>query len=311
LLHRGYTVLGHEGDLSGWHSGLWLVPEDRVGIFISINTDDAAFRNEFFMDFMNRFFLYRSSTITSSQDGLSGTEQLLPVGHYKGTYAPTRLAESSISRINMILDDRMQVTLTPNGEGMLTASGSSGSSHFRLRPDGLWLSPYNSFAFHEDSEGLYMQFASSPSIDYRRLAWHEDNGLHTGAISILLFLLLASGSSGIILAIRKRSFGVFLPAASSWLHLAFSIGAIVLSSVDDQGHSWWWSTMFLLLALPVVAVILAACTIVLAAIGKIHLGTRSQRFGWIGGMTLALQFIFAAYLYYWNLFGWFGVESVL
>jgi CubicO group peptidase (beta-lactamase class C family) len=308
--NRGYSVLSHGGDIPGWHSGLWLIPEDRVGIFLAINNEDTALRNDFISAFMNRFFLLQSPVIDESREGSLAEARTLPASYYKGVYIPTRLSESSVARITKLIDDELRLNLTPRGEGMLTVADSWGRGDYLLQPDGLWLSSYNAIAFHEDDDRLYMQLANSPSIDYRRLAWHEDVKLHVGVISLLLALLLASGISGIVSAVRRRTYGTMLLSASSWIHLTFAAGTVILIALNDTTQAWWWVALRLLLALPVVAVLLAACSVGLAAFGKIRLGTGSRRFGWIGILTLMLSFLFASYLHYWNLFGWFGMAGL-
>ncbi|MDF1587070.1 S-layer homology domain-containing protein, partial [Marinimicrococcus flavescens] len=54
--YNGYTVVEKGGDLPGFHSNLWLLPEENTGIFIAFNTDKGNLRAPFFEQFMNRYF---------------------------------------------------------------------------------------------------------------------------------------------------------------------------------------------------------------------------------------------------------------
>ncbi|WP_379140937.1 serine hydrolase [Paenibacillus sp. sgz500992] len=54
--YNGYTVVEKGGDLPGFHSNLWLLPEEKTGIFIVFNSDKGNLRAPFFEQFMNRYF---------------------------------------------------------------------------------------------------------------------------------------------------------------------------------------------------------------------------------------------------------------
>ncbi|WP_391575023.1 serine hydrolase [Cohnella sp.] len=54
--YNGYTVVEKGGDLQGFHSNLWLLPEENTGMFIALNSDKGNLRLPFFEQFMNRYF---------------------------------------------------------------------------------------------------------------------------------------------------------------------------------------------------------------------------------------------------------------
>ncbi|MBY0164225.1 serine hydrolase [Paenibacillus lautus] len=55
--HNGQTVIGKGGDLEGYHSWLWLLPDQNVGGLIVVNSDkSASIRSEFFVAFMDHFY---------------------------------------------------------------------------------------------------------------------------------------------------------------------------------------------------------------------------------------------------------------
>lgn len=61
LDRNGYRVLGHSGDLSHFHSDLWLLTDQRVGFYISLNSRGRgvaveAIRSQIFRRFMDRYF---------------------------------------------------------------------------------------------------------------------------------------------------------------------------------------------------------------------------------------------------------------
>ncbi|MCE3201681.1 serine hydrolase [Paenibacillus sonchi] len=54
--YNGYTVVEKGGDLSGFHSNLWLLPGQNTGMFLALNSDKGNLRLPFFEQFMSRYF---------------------------------------------------------------------------------------------------------------------------------------------------------------------------------------------------------------------------------------------------------------
>ncbi|WP_410767766.1 serine hydrolase [Fontibacillus sp. BL9] len=59
--YNGYRVVEKGGDLSGFHSNLWLMPDEDTGVFLALNSDKGNLRNPFFEQFMNRYFPKKGS----------------------------------------------------------------------------------------------------------------------------------------------------------------------------------------------------------------------------------------------------------
>ncbi|OIB01124.1 serine hydrolase [Paenibacillus sp. LC231] len=55
--HNGQTLIGKGGDLDGYHSWLWLLPDQNVGALIVVNSDaSTSIRAEYFTAFMDHFY---------------------------------------------------------------------------------------------------------------------------------------------------------------------------------------------------------------------------------------------------------------
>jgi len=54
--YNGRKVVEKGGDLAGFHSNLWLLPEENAGMFLVLNSDKGNLRQPFFEQFMNRYF---------------------------------------------------------------------------------------------------------------------------------------------------------------------------------------------------------------------------------------------------------------
>ncbi|KKO55355.1 serine hydrolase [Paenibacillus sp. DMB20] len=84
--HNGQTVIGKGGDLEGYHSWLWLLPDRNVGGLIVVNSDaSASIRDEFFAAFMDHFYPKKQE---QEKDFPLNQEQLQK---FEGTYRSLRI----------------------------------------------------------------------------------------------------------------------------------------------------------------------------------------------------------------------------
>lgn len=84
--HNGQTVIGKGGDLEGYHSWLWLLPDRNVGGLIVVNSDaSASIRDEFFAAFMDHFYPNKQE---QEKDFPLNQEQLQK---FEGTYRSLRI----------------------------------------------------------------------------------------------------------------------------------------------------------------------------------------------------------------------------
>ncbi|MBE7099027.1 serine hydrolase [Bacillus cereus] len=54
--HNGQYVFGKGGNIPGFSSLMWLIPEQKIGVFVVTNKDSSALPVEVFDDFMNEYF---------------------------------------------------------------------------------------------------------------------------------------------------------------------------------------------------------------------------------------------------------------
>ncbi|MDM5155308.1 beta-lactamase family protein [Bacillus sp. DX1.1] len=54
--HNGQYVFGKGGDIPGFSSLMWLIPEQKTGVFVVYNTNSSQFRDQLFKKFMNHYF---------------------------------------------------------------------------------------------------------------------------------------------------------------------------------------------------------------------------------------------------------------
>ncbi|GGF98057.1 hypothetical protein GCM10010912_48490 [Paenibacillus albidus] len=83
--YNGQSVIGKAGDLPGYHSWMWLMPEHKIGGFIVVNGDGADVKEAFFKAFMDHF--YPKTTVAKSQVKTSS----LDLGRLAGIYTDLRI----------------------------------------------------------------------------------------------------------------------------------------------------------------------------------------------------------------------------
>ncbi|WP_256699937.1 serine hydrolase domain-containing protein [Actinomyces naeslundii] len=90
LSRHGQRVVGHGGDIPGWHSQFELYPEEKTGIFISYNGDGSGsdssnnLREDLAQGFADRYFPGDAVKASGSKDSAERARQVA------GSYVPSR-----------------------------------------------------------------------------------------------------------------------------------------------------------------------------------------------------------------------------
>ena len=90
LSRHGQRVVGHGGDIPGWHSQFELYPEEKTGIFISYNGDgngsdsSSSLREDLAQGFADRYFPGDAVKASGSKDSAERARQVA------GSYVPSR-----------------------------------------------------------------------------------------------------------------------------------------------------------------------------------------------------------------------------
>jgi len=217
---NGYHLIGHDGDISGYHTELRLIPEEQVGIYVTYNTAmPEADRSALVDAFMDCYF--------PEQDGAK--LEALPAGshsnlnRYAGYYTHSRHNYSSANRF-FVLMEMMLVRQGPGNNllfpGMLIQmlSPYPQESWVEIQP-GVFQNTRTDdrMVFKEDENGQvrYMALSSQPYWVYVRQPWHARQDIYLGILifSPLIFVLtLVVAPLGWIIGLFKRG----SRAAAAW-----------------------------------------------------------------------------------------------
>ena len=95
LSRHGQRVVGHGGDIQGWHSQFELYPEEKTGIFISYNGDgndsSNSLREDLAQGFADRYFPGETVKASGGKDSAERARQVA------GSYVPSRVPWASFA----------------------------------------------------------------------------------------------------------------------------------------------------------------------------------------------------------------------
>ena len=117
---NGRRLLHHGGDTFLFHSGLYLILEEQVGVFVSYNSAGApgnAVRDDLLYAFMNRYFPAPETVMPEPPADFAER-----AAQYEGEYQMARANFSSPEKILLIMQ-ALQVSATPENTLMVTMGG--------------------------------------------------------------------------------------------------------------------------------------------------------------------------------------------
>jgi hypothetical protein len=222
---NGQRMAGHGGDTIFFHSDMMLMPEARVGLYISYNSAGSrpgGGRAEVLRAFMNRYF---PEPVTASPPIDLKTAQADGVA-VSGVYSGSRRADSTFLKVAGLLG---QFSVSTDANGILTIEGLQGPrgglKHWREVGPLVYreVDGPDRIAFRRDANGVVTELAPSAPIQLGQRV--------TGLASKKLLLPVVGASLGLlaltvilwpVAAIIRKRYGrpLFSTATDRLLYLA-------------------------------------------------------------------------------------------
>jgi len=188
----GPRVIGHGGDTLWFHSGLYLLPEQRVGVFFVQNSaGKRVLRDALFRRFVERYIDSPTAPATQAE-----THDDLGI---EGSYMSSRRAEHSPGKLGSLLS---QVTVARATDDRLVVSSVRGENDkpLPLQPvgSGVWqaqggddpqAAPRRIY-FRRNAVGRWEMGGHVPVAVWQQAAWYERAGVVGGALAVALSVSL-------------------------------------------------------------------------------------------------------------------------
>lgn len=301
---NGQRLIGHTGDAYLFHSLLVLLPERRMGLFVSYNgpgEKDGAQRAR--MELLRALLDQDSPAPPSSE--LAPTKDFAGraarfVGGYQTTWRAYDTAESSLGW-------RQEIRVRDGGDGTLLIQEPGSAPRRWVEAEPRLFRPAEDpaaperVAFREDARGniTHLFFENRPTAAYERVPWYETAPVTYGLLAVCAALFALAVLGGVV----HRSPATGLLAAIGLLHLLFltEFTLLVRHRVElDYGDTPWMLKVSLACALG--ATVLTPGALVWSARAWWRRSeTRAPRL-FLTGATLAAT-LFTAWLHHWHLLG--------
>ena len=206
----GTRVIGHGGDTQWFHSGLYLLPAEHVGVFVSQNSaGQHILRDTFMRRFMARYFPTPAAAFPPGPPPASAVDGL--AGHYLAS----RHGESGPLALLAMLS---QTPVAVSADGTLT-DGSPGLDgrpvKYRWRGDGLWQSPdepSRRLWFKRGADGLWQMNGRIPAFVDQQVPASRSAAWLAPTLGVALALLVASLLAWPVASLLRWRYARPLPA---------------------------------------------------------------------------------------------------
>ncbi|HHT90982.1 MAG TPA: beta-lactamase family protein, partial [Firmicutes bacterium] len=163
---NGQRIITHGGDTILFHSGLYLLPEEQVGIFMSFNGAQASeVRSSVLQAFMDRYFPQDTKPLTPSGDLVQRAAQI------RGSF---HLSRSNFTDIEAILRLFSPIKISVDGDGYLVLQGAISSHRYIETDTGLFRSLDGQALLYpaRDSTGQVTHFYTDFPAVLLRTPWY-------------------------------------------------------------------------------------------------------------------------------------------
>lgn len=310
---RGQRVLGQEGDVRGFASGLYLLPERGLGLFVAGNAAVPELRDHAVEKLVEGLF---PEPAAAKGAGAALARPTLDAGKVAGLYRFVRYPRGTIDKLAVMLGLAPQIRLTAEGaHGLAMDNGAEVVHLVEVAPgllqnrDAIDLASGRGLAVLPDAQGGN-RFVAFDEPAFERISALEAANFQLLATAAMLLVFL---SACLVLPWRgraRRRRGVVAAAPFSGLallacllNLVFLVGlGVILGGTESYEFTYGAPlSIKLLLLIPPVTCLLALALPFLAVRAW---RTGASRIGRLyDGVVVAACLLFIPFALYWNLLG--------
>jgi CubicO group peptidase (beta-lactamase class C family) len=306
---HGLRIIGHGGDTQWFHTDLELIPDEKVGVFVSYNTNTGGELSfaQFQTQFLDHYYPTAPSVVVMPPDAAQQAQRV------QGEYEFNRHAFTTFQKaVGLAGDIRISAD-----SGRLVMHSALGDS--RLVPVGPLL--YREelgdalVSFQADSGGRIVRgfFGPAPMMTMERVPFKQSLTLHWIILGLGMLVFVGMVLAAIGRFVRRRFGeprredvlpGRWLLVTASLLQIVFVIAILAIASASGGGLlNGPLTGIKIALALPVIGTICVLGAVYFATRQwRIGAGTVAARLRFSGATFVALMFTWS--LLQWNLLGW-------
>jgi CubicO group peptidase (beta-lactamase class C family) len=302
---HGVRIIGHGGDTQWFHSDLALIPTEKVGVFVSYNTNTGSQLS--FSPFLSQFLDHYYPEPRPALASKATKEQLL---RFAGEYTPNRMSYSTFMKV-AALGGVTTVSVADSGALTATIAGQT-----------LRLVPVDSSLFRDVNSGEPVVFRAGEGGRITHafigmvpmMVMEKRDGLGSPRLHLMVLglgmvvFLLTAGAALVRRFTPRERRPARLPgrAIAVGMSVAFLAGAGAIAASAAKVEDLLYNRLGkleLALALPVIGALLAVAALVSAVLQwRSGAGTRWERIRYTAVVAIALMFVWS--LNSWNLLGW-------
>ena len=302
---HGVRIIGHGGDTEWFHSDLALIPSDKVGVFVSYNTNTGSELSfsPFLSQFLDHYYADPHPRLVSK-----ATKDQLQ--RFAGEYTANRMSYTTFLKVASLAG------------ATKVSVGDSGTLVADLGRQTLHLVPVDSLLFRDvlTNEPVAFKADANGRITHAfigsipMMVWEKRSGLASPqfhmivlALGVVVFLCTAIAALVRRLTPKERR-PTHLPgrAIAVGMSLAFLIGVGMIAAAAADVHDLLYNRLGKLeiaLAFPVIGALLAIAALVSMVLQWRHrTGTSWERLRYTAVVVVAIAFVWS--LNTWNLLGW-------
>jgi CubicO group peptidase (beta-lactamase class C family) len=318
-IQNGQRMVGHGGDTFWFHSLMQLIPEQKVGLFVSYNTDTGGRQGGILFDaFLKRYFPQPDPPRIEPADGVHERTQRVA-----GEYTFTRYSHSSLAKLAALAG---VFKVARNADDTLTVSMFDSARRYAEVEPFVFreLDGPQKVVFQEDKNGkiAYLFSGDIPVGSAVRREWYELQFVQLGlaGASLVVFISAVLLWPAIAFSIRgmqspriKRNGFSGVLSVLAWLFSAVSIGfavalGIALREPNEIAYGLTPAVKSILAVTQICAVLAVLTVLGCLFAWKNRYWRLTGRVHYTLVALVGIGFIW--FLYYWNLLT-FGFEGIL
>ncbi len=321
---NGMRVIGHGGDIHAYSSQMVLLPGENIGIFVSYNIFNDAFRNDLVSAFFNHYYPSGSEHSPFERITLPPEE----MARFNGAYRWVKYPRSTIGKAITLPPGPFNWTIQANEDDTLSLGIFGTHAEWRYAPveplvfkqvsgelfdiDGLKIDPGATLVFREDQSGeITFAFIALQNVAMEKLAWYEGSEVQLGSFGTILIIFLTPiifwPLGGVINRIRKRSSSLeskrayWLAGTICFLNVVFSV--IIVISMVPKFIFGVPAIVKIALVIPTITTFMTLYMLYVTV--KVWRGNYWSFLGKVHYSLITLAaLIFIWWENYWNLLGW-------